>query len=168
MQSKIFQEYDIMDEDQDHVKRKGKLNEVRRYCKVQSLDYTTLWSIGSWWWCQILSANSGLLLACFLGWTQEYLCWFKTANRAGVGLNAFAHAKASYQPILRRRKGKVVWWTRIYVWPDTDDIELEQREPIWHIGAFAWQDSFWNTKISPARWKGNSTRKRLNAKCVYF
>ena len=45
---------------------------------------------------------------------------------------------------------KVVW-SRIYVWPDTDDIELEQREPIWHVGAFAWQDSFWNAKISPAR-----------------
>ena len=66
-----------------------------------------------------------------------------------------------------KERVKVVW-SRIYVWPDTDDIELEQREPIWHIGAFAWQDSFWNTKISPARWKGNSTRKRLNAKCVYF
>ena len=108
MQSKIFQEYDIMDEDQDHVKRKGKLNEVRRYCKVQSIDYTTLWSIGSWWWCQILSASSGLLPACFLGWTQEYLCWFKTANRARVGLNVFAHArqKMSYQIIPRRGKGK--------------------------------------------------------------
>ena len=27
---------------------------------------------------------------------------------------------------------KVVW-SRIYVWPHTDDIELEQREPIWHL-----------------------------------
>ena len=90
------------------------------------------------------------------------LIWSKTAIRAGVGFNAFAHArqKTSYHPILSR--GNVVWW------PDTDDIELEQREPIWHIGAFACQDSFWNTIISPARWKGNSTRKRLNAKCVYF
>ena len=42
MQSKIFQEYDIMDEDQDHVKRKGKLNEIRSYCQVQSLDDTLL------------------------------------------------------------------------------------------------------------------------------